>query len=406
MDRHAVIWSRSGSEPTKMGDLVVTDRETRFSYAERFLDAPDADGFSLLAPPTLYGREPVIFQTRPGFPFPPRLAAFVPGHGRGNIQRRIYERLLSLRSPPPAPGVESDWEIVLLSARNGIGHLDVFRDDLAAEKWYSGQHGTAVSGDRRHAFWHMIREDIAQDLAPMDVALVAQMLGPTPSVGGMIPKILAAIPEGTPWEGGFASSGTRVLDDVACVDVLLKVEPREYEGVVALESLCLDLHSELGFPVPRHWKAEVDGMRLLAVERFDRDAGGSLPMESLFAIFAAGRAAFSGNEGTDWGEVAQWLEKLAMLVKMDVRAVLRDLYRRIILALCTGNGDMHLENVSLLGGSRNVRLAPVYEPAPMRAWPQHDTRSACPRSPFARCAAQTSERKIFFRRVQFIAHGF
>ncbi|HID48652.1 MAG TPA: HipA domain-containing protein [Chromatiales bacterium] len=54
------------------------------------------------------------------------------------------------------------------------------------------------------------------------------------------------------------------------------------------------------------------------------------------------------------------------------------LFERLIMAMLTGNGDLHLENLSLLGDPADVVLAPVYDPAPMRAWSRHNTRSAIP----------------------------
>ena len=39
---------------------------------------------------------------------------------------------------------------------------------------------------------------------------------------------------------------------------------------------------------------------------------------------------------------------------------------------------MHLENLSFLGGPDKTRVAPVYDPSPMRAWPQHNVRSSIP----------------------------
>ncbi|MHB8535186.1 MAG: HipA domain-containing protein, partial [Sulfuricaulis sp.] len=53
-------------------------------------------------------------------------------------------------------------------------------------------------------------------------------------------------------------------------------------------------------------------------------------------------------------------------------------YRRFVLALLTGNGDLHLENLAFLGGPENIRLSPVFDPAPMRAWDRHDLLSALP----------------------------
>jgi serine/threonine-protein kinase HipA len=54
------------------------------------------------------------------------------------------------------------------------------------------------------------------------------------------------------------------------------------------------------------------------------------------------------------------------------------LYLRILMALLTGNGDLHLDNIAVLGGVGDCRLAPVYDPAPMRAWPRHNLLSAIP----------------------------
>ncbi|MFA7594404.1 MAG: hypothetical protein WCY26_11740, partial [Thiohalobacteraceae bacterium] len=36
------------------------------------------------------------------------------------------------------------------------------------------------------------------------------------------------------------------------------------------------------------------------------------------------------------------------------------------------------ENLAFLGGPDAVQIAPVYDPAPMRAWPRHNLRSAIP----------------------------
>ena len=73
----------------------------------------------------------------------------------------------------------------------------------------------------------------------------------------------------------------------------------------------------------------------------------------------------------------------------DVLGLLRGLtnlpqaeaYRRFVLALLTGNGDMHLQNMSVLGTGEDVAQSPIYDPAPMRAYrgrPSYDLLSALP----------------------------
>ena len=268
-DRHAVIWSRAAPKPCKMGALVLTDQECRFSYATEFLASGDPDGLALLANPALFGVNPVVYRSSARMPLHPRLMALTPGEAPGNIQRRIYTEILAKRRLPPAPGLDTEWELLLMAGHGGIGHIDVFRDDRAAEQWYARDLQRESLIGKRSAVWRFIREDVEQTVLDTDAASIARLLGPTPSVGGMIPKLLVAIPDRTDWSGRFAPPGTRDHKGQPFTDVVLKIEPAHYAGVLALEALCYDIHRELGFEVPRIWRTELDGMQLLAVERFD-----------------------------------------------------------------------------------------------------------------------------------------
>ena len=40
--------------------------------------------------------------------------------------------------------------------------------------------------------------------------------------------------------------------------------------------------------------------------------------------------------------------------------------------MLTGNGDLHLENMSIIEDNGNLCFSPVYDPAPMRAYSIHD----------------------------------
>ena len=378
-DHHAVVWTRTAHGPLKMGSLVATDRECRFSYAAAFLAEGNPDGLALLASPALFGNNPVVYRSSARMPLYPRLMTLLPGEAPGNIQRRLYTELLAKRRSPPAPGFDTEWELLLLAGHGGIGHIDVFADDRVAEQWYARQPVRETLIGQRSAVWRFIREDLEQAVPETDAASIARLLGPTPSVGGMIPKLLAAIPDRADWSGRFAPPGTREHQGEAFVDVVLKIEPPVYTGVLALEALCYAVHRELGFAVPRTWQAELDGMWLLAVERFDRDAEGlPIPMESFLSVLASGSREVQGSADTDMHGVAAMLAKLATVVNLDPRQAQREVFRRFCVALLTGNGDMHLENLAFLGGPDAVQIAPVYDPAPMRAWPRHNLRSAIP----------------------------
>ncbi|MDH5231321.1 MAG: hypothetical protein OEY38_14760 [Gammaproteobacteria bacterium] len=58
-DRQAVIWTRAGGDPIKMGDLVITDTESRFTYTPGFLEHTRLSGLSLLATLALFANQTI-----------------------------------------------------------------------------------------------------------------------------------------------------------------------------------------------------------------------------------------------------------------------------------------------------------------------------------------------------------
>lgn len=361
-----------------MGNLVATGREMRFSYAPEFLERQDAAGLSLLLPPALWQTRPFIHQATEILPLLPRLMALIPGKNANNIQRRIYTGLLAKRPQPPAPGFETEWELLLLTGHNGIGHIDVFQDDRAALGFYDAKPESKKRIGSRSEFWHFLKDEARQPFS--EEALDAlRLLGPTPSVGGQIPKLLVSIPDKNKWDGAIAAPGAHQVDGVPYVDVVMKIEDPSYQGITALEALCLELHREWGLEVPRHWRALIDGLPVLAVERFDRSQDGSaLPMESFFSVYATGQKQVRTTTDAEVEQLGMMILKLSEIVDIDAAKARQEVYRRFVLALLTGNGDLHLENLAFLGGPKNVRLAPVFDPAPMRAWDRHDLLSALP----------------------------
>lgn len=374
-DRHAVIWTRAGGAPLKLGQLLVTPRECRFSYSEAALARDDIPGLSLLVPKSA---TPPVFQTKGSFFLYPRLMTLLPPPGH-NLQRQLYTRLLQASSGGIPAGIDLEWALLLLAGRNGIGHLDLFPDDLTADRWYRQPDPapTRAIGPRSR-LWGQLREGFVRDISPLDGALVERLIGPTPSAGGMTAKLLAAIPDQPVWDGRIAAPGTRSIGRQTFTDVVLKIEQPHYAGLADLEALCLEVHRECGFATPRFWRTSQAELEFLAVERFDRQDGRPLPLESFHALLAMGRKEYLSSADLTLDELGQTIPRLAALAALDVKATQEDLFRRVILALLTGNGDLHLENLSLLGGARNARLAPVYDPAPMRAWARHDLRFAIP----------------------------
>jgi serine/threonine-protein kinase HipA len=387
-NQHAVIWTRLSGVPEKMGDLVLSGEQASFTYTKEYL-ASGRPGFCLLGDGVIWGADTVTYPVSERIPVFPRLLTLIPGNNPRNLQRRHYLDILRARSGrEPPPGAETEWQLLVMGGHGGIGHVDVFPDDIAAGAWYESVHSArdevaagvatarqdGISAHSRSQLWRMLKRNVLDENVDFDPRVVEETLGPTPSVGGMIPKLLVSI-EPADGEADFYPPGTQHKRDV-----VLKIEPPEYHGLLDLEALCLEVHREAGFEVPVWHRYAADGLHFLAVERFDRVDDRPVPMESLFSVIATGDHHFRETGDILLEELGGMLERLGEVAALDKDSG-ELLYRRLLLALLTGNGDLHLDNLALLGGLSGCRLAPVYDPAPMRAWPRHNLVSAIPFDP-------------------------
>jgi serine/threonine-protein kinase HipA len=380
-NQHAVIWTRLSGEPEKMGDLLLSADQASFTYREDYISSGQA-GFCLLGDASIWGADTVVYPVSERIAVFPRMLSLIPGANPRNLQRRHYLDLLKARlGKEPPRGQETEWQLLLMGGHGGIGHIDIFPDDISAEQWYRSRAslnddpGAAKRSGKRSQLWRMLKREVLDENLDFDPQQIEQVLGPTPSVGGMISKLLVSVtPTGkTPV---FYAPGVSNKKSV-----VLKVEPPEYKGMLDLEALCLDIHEESGFEVPWHKRLDDEDLHFLAVERFDRSAEGlPVPMESLFSVIATGDHKFRETGDMFLEELGGKLDRLSQVANLAPDTN-EQLYRRILMALLTGNGDLHLDNVSLLGGLADCRLSPIYDPAPMRAWPRHDLVSAIPYNP-------------------------
>jgi serine/threonine-protein kinase HipA len=373
VDRQAVIWTRLGTNPLRMGQLYLTERECRFTYDLDYF-ATGLPGVGAIYTPEVYANDTIVRTRTDSFDFLPPIQALIPPQSEHNFQRRLVIEYLARNGITPASGLEADWEILKVSGHGGIGHLDVFETDEKALAWYA----TPV---RPELF------DVTQgnDFSlknyltwfDQDAEVLMQVIGPTPSVGGAIPKLLVSIPE-SGWDGRIglpARFGAQGL-----IDVVLKFEqPTVYPGLVELEALALDLHREAGFDVPRHWVVEFNGVPALAVERFDRD-GNSNPLftESLYSVLASGDTRITHNHSYSYDEVGRAIDRSPIEFVTNRDAAKRHLLARLLMALLTGNGDLHLENLTIVGMNGELGFSPVYDPTPMRAYSIHNMLSVMP----------------------------
>lgn len=375
-DRFAVVWTGEGGKPRRVGHLVHTGAEARFTYDPEYI----GPGISVLYPPARFNKSTITWRATEHAPIHPVFHALIPPAGSvsgPNIQRTTMTRLLEREGLRLPPGLDTEWALLTRFGRGGIGHLDVFADDLSAEHYYDPSNRLHWLSDTRES---KITEAIEALLrVQIDVNSDIPVQVGTATAGGMMHKLLVSIPA-SGWDGRIGPRDAREVNGEPFVPVVLKIAPERYVGVVPLEHLCIDIHSKLRDVVPRVWEARIGHYHGLAVERFDKDGNGNpLALETIHAIVCgiAGQYVEPVKRRFEdiWKAITGQVSGIAPILSLPL-ADAPTLFRRVTLSLLTGNGDMHLQNLSLQERNGTVTFSPLYDPAPMRAWAQHDVISA------------------------------
>lgn len=365
-DRNAVIWTRLGVQPVKMGTLVVTDKESRFTYESGY-EKTGLRGLGLVYPPDEF-TSTIVRQRSEYFDLPPPVQALVPPRSERNFQRALLLKYLESINEKTKLGFNTDWNMLTHAGHGAIGHLDVFESDKKADEWYSTPSKKGLV-ELDEEFGFSLKEFMTW--FDGDAEVLIDVLGPTPTVGGAIPKLPLSI-DRAGWDGRIGLP-TR-FGDTDRTDILLKLEnTAQYPGIIELEELGLAIHKEAGFEVPRYWPVKIKGLDALAIERFDRSANGSTVfMESIYSILASGSDKITNHYSTTYDHIGQALDNPKVQLVDDRKAAKIHLLERLILAMLTGNGDLHLENLAITERDNNLCFSPVYDPVPMRAYSIHD----------------------------------
>jgi len=365
-DRNAVIWTRLGTQPVKMGTLVVTDKESRFTYESDYKKT-GLRGLGLVYPPEVFSST-IVRQRDEYFDFHPPIKSLIPSREERNFQRALLLKYLEKINVKPEPGFDTDWNILIRAGHGAIGHLDVFESDSAANQWYStpSKQGLVELDDK---FGFSLKQFMTW--FDGDAEILIDILGPTPTVGGAIPKLPLSI-DRNGWDGRIGLP-TR-FGDTNRTDILLKLEnSAQYPGIIELEILGLTLHREAGFDVPRFWPVTIKNLKALAIERFDRTENGSTVfMESIYSVLASGNEKITHHYSTTYDHIGVAIDSPEIQILTDRKAAKQHLLDRLILAMLTGNGDLHLENLSIIEREGNLVFSPVYDPVPMRAYSIHN----------------------------------
>jgi len=372
-DRSAVIWTRLHNIPRKMGQLYVTNKECRFTYEAEYIKSGQP-GLGLVYDPEYFGLSTISRTRSEKFDLLPPIQSLIPPSQEDNFQRNLTLKYLSSTGRKELTGFDADWEILKTSGRGGIGHLDVFESDRKAEHWYNNP--------PTHQFAE-ISDELGLSLKQFmtwfedDIEVLIQAVGPTPSVGGAIPKLLLSIPE-SGWDGRIGAPTRQ--STVGVTDVIMKFEQTtRYPGIIELEAMALDMYQAAGFDVPRHWTCHFNGVPALAIERFDRDASHApVFTETLYSIFASGLPNMANHYDYNYDNIARAIDISSVRIATEIVSAREHLFKCLIMSLITGNGDLHLENLSITIKDDIRQFTPIYDPTPMRAYSQHDMLSVMP----------------------------
>jgi serine/threonine-protein kinase HipA len=158
--------------------------------------------------------------------------------------------------------------------------------------------------------------------------------------------------------GGSSLGGARpkahVLDTEGHLAIAKFPSPQgDAWDVIRWEAVALALAANAGITVPEH-KLHVIGSRpVLALRRFDRDAGGRIGYLSAMSMLQA-----KDGEQASYLEIAQVLEERSS----DTTADLRELWRRIVFTVLISNTDDHLRNHGFLRKSTaGWSLSPAFD---------------------------------------------
>ncbi len=385
-DKQAVVWTRQSGKAVKMGRLYLTEADCRFTYEHEYLSL-NQPGLGLLYAPEVVQESTIIRPRTEFFDFLPPIQSLLPPKGENNFQRKLVLAYLAKKGIQPARGLQADWEILKIAGHGAIGHLDVFENDEKALQWYSAPPPAEL---------FQVSEDLGFSLKEtlswldQDASELINILGPTPSVGGAIPKILLSIPE-TGWDNRIGLPSRGITPQMT--DVVVKLEQNTaYPGINELEALSIDVHKDAGFNVPRYWLSDIQGIPVLAIERFDRDATNTpVFMETLYSILATGDADITNHYSYSYDAIGTAIDKSPMDIISQRKQGKLHLMKRLILSLLTGNGDLHLENLSVWLNHGEAEFTPVYDPTPMRAYAIHNMLSVMPFGNYAQLLTNRDE---------------
>ncbi len=142
-------------------------------------------------------------------------------------------------------------------------------------------------------------------------------------------------------------------------DAIVKFSPPEYPYLVENEAWFLALAKSSGLTTPRHHIiTDRAGVTALVLERFDR--AGSYEHPERFAVEDATQV-LDAYPADKYRFTAEQITRALMEPCQAAVVAAREVFRMLVFAWLTGNGDVHAKNVSIINRAGEWRIAPVYD---------------------------------------------
>jgi serine/threonine-protein kinase HipA len=288
---------------------------------------------SYLASPVSYDLDPAlpksagIFQSQPGKPLFSAFADSAPDRWGQNLMRREERERAAAANSTPRSLRNADF---LLGVRDDVRQGAIRFRRPRTRDYYAAQRSAVprlIELPRLlHAVDHLDDDADSRDLR--------DLIDAGSSLGGARPKAAVIDMSGQLAIAKFPRSDSDEWDVAGWEEVELRLARRS------------------GLTVSDSWLSVVAGRHVLIVNRFDRPAGRRAGFASALTMLEA-----TDGEQRSYLEIGEVIERHSPTPTSD----LRELYRRIIFSILTGNTDDHLRNHAFLRRGRGWALSPAYD---------------------------------------------
>jgi serine/threonine-protein kinase HipA len=314
-----------GGQEVVAGTLWIHEQRTEtatFRYSDSYLASPVSYDLDPALP-----KSAGVFQSRPGKPLFSAFADSAPDRWGQNLMRREERERAAAESRTPRSLRNGDF---LLGVRDDTRQGAIRYRRPSTRDYYSG-HRNAVPRMLElprllHAVDHLDDGADSRDLK--------DLIDAGSSLGGARPKAAVMDESGSLAIAKFPRSGSDEWDVAGWEEVQLRLARRS------------------GMTVNDSRLSLVAGRHVLIVNRFDRFSGRRIGFASALTMLEA-----ADGEQRSYLEIAEVIERQSPSPTLD----LRELYRRIIFSILTGNTDDHLRNHAFLRQRRGWALSPAYD---------------------------------------------